>query len=51
MWYFLFLLVFYLGFTRVSEVVLDRVMRRLTYGQAFAGNAPLRDPATAEVKT
>jgi polar amino acid transport system permease protein len=31
-WYFLFLLVFYLAFTRVSEVVLERVMRRLTYG-------------------
>ena len=51
MWYFLFLLVFYLAFTRVSEIVLDRVMRRLTHGQAMAGNAAQRDPATAEVRT
>jgi polar amino acid transport system permease protein len=51
MWYFLFLLVFYLAFTRVSEIVLDRVMRRLTHGQAMSGNAPERDPSTAEVRT
>lgn len=51
MWYFLFLLVFYLAFTRVSEIVLDRLMRRLTHGQAMAGNAALRDPSTAEVRT
>jgi polar amino acid transport system permease protein len=51
MWYFLFLLVFYLAFTRVSEVVLDRLMRRLTHGQAMSGNAALRDPSTAEVRT
>lgn len=39
-WYFLFLLVFYLAFTRVSEIVLDRVMRKLTHGQAtLAGDA------------
>ncbi|SDE41407.1 ABC transporter permease [Limimaricola pyoseonensis] len=37
MWYFLFLLVFYLGFTRVSEIALDRLMRRLTHGQATLG--------------
>lgn len=37
MWYFLFLLVFYLAFTRVSEVVLGRLMRRLTHGQAMSG--------------
>jgi polar amino acid transport system permease protein len=37
MWYFLFLLVFYLAFTRVSEIALDRVMRRLTKGQATLG--------------
>ncbi|WP_375260942.1 ABC transporter permease [Palleronia sp.] len=36
MWYFLALLVFYLGLTRVSEVVLDRVMARLSLGQAVA---------------
>ncbi|PPB80187.1 amino acid ABC transporter membrane protein 1 (PAAT family) [Albidovulum inexpectatum] len=40
MWYFLALLIFYLLFTRVSEIVLDRIMRRLTRGQAtVAGEA------------
>ncbi|MHA7877135.1 ABC transporter permease [Roseivivax sp.] len=40
MWYFLALLVFYLAFTRVSELVLDRIMARLTRGQAtLAGEA------------
>jgi polar amino acid transport system permease protein len=34
MWYFLALLVFYLAFTKLSEVVLERVMRRLNSGQA-----------------
>jgi polar amino acid transport system permease protein len=51
MWYFLALLLFYLAFTRVSELVLGRLMRRLTHGQAMSGNAALRDPATAEVRT
>lgn len=38
--YFLALLVFYLLFTRVSEIVLDKVMRKLTHGQAtLAGEA------------
>lgn len=37
MYYFLFLLVFYLAFTRVSEVVLERIMRRLTRGQGTLG--------------
>ena len=45
MWYFLVLLVFYLGFTRVSEVVLDRVMKRLTHGQATAGGEAQRKAA------
>lgn len=36
-WYFLFLLAFYLAFTRVSEVVLDRIMNRLTRGQGTLG--------------
>ena len=40
MWYFLFLLVFYLAFTRVSEVVLERIMSRLTRGQATLGGQP-----------
>jgi polar amino acid transport system permease protein len=33
MQYFLFLLVFYLAFTKLSEIVLERVMKRLTHGQ------------------
>jgi len=37
LWYFLFLLVFYLGFTRLSERVLDRINARLTRGQATIG--------------
>ena len=37
LWYFLVLLVFYLCFTKVSEVVLERVMKRLTRGQATLG--------------
>lgn len=45
MWYFLFLLVFYLAFTRVSEIVLDRVMRRLTRGQATMGGEAQRKAA------
>ena len=40
MWYFFALLVFYLLFTKVSEVFLDRLMVRLTRGQATtAGEA------------
>ncbi|QQA44083.1 ABC transporter permease [Pelagovum pacificum] len=45
MWYFLALLVFYLAFTRLSEVVLDRLMRRLTKGQATAGGERQRKAA------
>ncbi|GHF41121.1 ABC transporter permease [Seohaeicola zhoushanensis] len=45
MWYFLFLLVFYLGFTRVSEVVLERLMKRLTHGQATTGGEAQRKAA------
>ena len=41
-WYFLALLVFYLGFTRVSEVVLERLMLRLTHGQATTGGEAQR---------
>ena len=37
MWYFLFLLVFYLAFTRLSETVFGRIMRRLTFGQPTTG--------------
>jgi polar amino acid transport system permease protein len=42
MWYFFALLVFYLMFTRVSEVVLERIMARLTHGQATAGGEAQR---------
>jgi polar amino acid transport system permease protein len=45
MWYFLFLLVFYLAFTRVSEVVLDRIMVRLSRGQATTGGEAQRKAA------
>ncbi|MEM7319418.1 MAG: ABC transporter permease subunit [Pseudomonadota bacterium] len=41
-WYFLFLLIFYLAFTRVSEIVLDRLMKRLTHGQATTGGEAQR---------
>ncbi|WP_204353906.1 ABC transporter permease [Yoonia maritima] len=46
MWYFLALLVFYLAFTKVSEVVLDRIMARLTRGQATAAGEAQRKAAT-----
>ena len=39
LWYFLALLVFYLAFTKLSEFVLERVMKRLTHGQATLGGA------------
>ncbi len=42
MWYFLALLVFYLAFTKLSEVVLGRVMARLTLGQATTGGEAQR---------
>lgn len=45
MWYFLFLLVFYLCFTKVSEVVLERLMTRLTRGQATTGGEAQRRAA------
>jgi polar amino acid transport system permease protein len=37
MQYFLFLLVFYLAFTKLSEIILERVMKRLTRGQGTLG--------------
>ena len=42
MWYFLFLLVFYLGLTKVSEVVLARLNTRLSRGQATLAGEALR---------
>ncbi len=45
MWYFLALLAFYLVFTRVSELVIARLMRRLTRGQATTGGEAQRKAA------
>ena len=42
MWYFLALLVFYLCFTRVSEIVIARLSRRLSHGQATAAGEAMR---------
>ncbi len=42
LWYFLGLLFFYLGLTRVSEVVLERLTRRLSHGQATLGGESQR---------
>ncbi|CUH81229.1 Arginine ABC transporter permease protein ArtQ [Tritonibacter multivorans] len=48
MWYFLALLVFYLAFTKVSEVVLARITRRLSRGQAtLAGEAQRKEGVAA----
>ena len=41
-WYFLALLVFYLAFTPVSEIVLARISRRLSHGQATLAGEKLR---------
>ncbi len=45
MWYFLALLIFYLAFTRVSELALDRIMARLNHGQATSGGDAQRTTA------
>ncbi|MEL7124890.1 MAG: ABC transporter permease subunit [Pseudomonadota bacterium] len=45
MWYFLALLVFYLLFTRASEVALDRLMSRLSHGQATTAGEAQRKAA------
>lgn len=42
LWYFLGLLVFYLALTRASEIVLARLTRRLSHGQATAAGEALR---------
>jgi polar amino acid transport system permease protein len=44
-YYFLVLLVFYLAFTRASEIVLGRLMNRLTRGQATTGGEAQRKAA------
>lgn len=45
LWYFLFLLFFYLAFTRVSEIVLARLTVRLSRGQATLAGESLRKAA------
>ncbi|MDF1669908.1 MAG: ABC transporter permease subunit [Roseovarius sp.] len=42
MWYFLVLLVFYLCFTKVSELFIERLMVKLTHGQATTGGETQR---------
>jgi polar amino acid transport system permease protein len=44
-WYFLALLVFYLMMTRVSEIVLEKLMTRLSHGQATTGGEAQRRAA------
>ena len=44
-WYFLGLLIFYLGFTLLSERVLDRISARLSHGQATAAGERMRRAA------
>lgn len=44
-WYFLALLVFYLLMTRVSEIVLEKLMTRLSRGQATTGGEAQRRAA------
>ncbi|WP_374427828.1 ABC transporter permease [Tabrizicola sp.] len=45
LWYFLGLMVFYLVFTRISEIGIARITRRLSHGQATAGGEALRKAA------
>jgi polar amino acid transport system permease protein len=46
LWYFLGLMVFYLCFTRVSEIGIAKLTRRLSHGQATSGGEALRKAAT-----
>ena len=45
LWYFLGLMVFYLAFTRLSEIGIGRLTRRLSHGQATAAGEALRKAA------
>lgn len=45
LWYFLVLLVFYLAMTRISEVYLGRLTRRLSHGQATMAGEAMRKAA------
>ncbi|MBM9594291.1 ABC transporter permease [Roseitranquillus sediminis] len=47
LWYFLGLLIFYLTLTKVSEVLLGRLTRRLSQGQATIGGETLRGKGVA----
>ncbi len=47
LWYFLGLLAFYLALTKVSEIVLARLTRRLSHGQATVGGTALGGRALA----
>ncbi|WP_245866612.1 ABC transporter permease [Oceaniglobus roseus] len=47
LYYFLALLVFYLGLTRISEIVLARLSARLSHGQATAAGEAQRKAAAA----
>ena len=49
MWYFVALLVFYLAFTKVSEIVLARISRRLSHGQATLAGEALRKTEGASI--
>lgn len=42
LWYFLGLMVFYLVFTRISEIGIAKLTRKLSHGQATAGGEALR---------
>ncbi|MGB3279368.1 MAG: ABC transporter permease, partial [Pseudorhodobacter sp.] len=45
LYYFLFLMVFYLAMTKVSEMVLSRIQNRLSLGQATAAGEAQRKAA------
>ena len=45
LWYFLFLLFFYLAFTRVSEIALGRLTAKLSRGQATMAGEAMRKAA------
>jgi polar amino acid transport system permease protein len=46
LWYFLFLLVFYLGMTKISEIGLGRLYTRLSRGQATMAGEAMRKAGT-----
>ena len=38
LWYFLFLLLFYLGLTRLSELIFNKLIKKLSYGMGLSGD-------------